>query len=469
MIVDAMWEAALRKSVREQVTKFNPNHDELGRFTTGGVSSAVADSIIARVKANGGLSVKILTGEEPTDGFMVAQQGHNQEIKEEEFFDAKKGRAALSAYLKAKKLVFGKDQYLGLWWNKDKKEISLDVVDKIKTRSQATKAGRERNQQAIWDVKNQEEINTGGTGDRTTEPTLASSETSKAFGGDDGSGDRGVRVPSLGKFRTGKQRVVQQTIRAKVFKVSFGGNASEAGRYAAQQRWKNHKKAEKPAPKKAVSSAREIADRIRTAQKSVADAGFKVEGRQVTDSGDYQWYAERMKDKAEETFIKTHAFAYPNHANTLLDDHERGRNPSDTDTLPSLPERFRLGSLMIKKALTVNNAFQSDGIVTVMNGDVVAAAGSYRLFPKRSTPVLLFDYAGSHGVVKGAGSALFAKVVVVAYRKKMDIVLGALKDSVPFWESQGFKNDGFNSDRGVFNMVLSRERVVELAEEIYRD
>jgi len=224
----------------DSVTKFNPHHDELGRFTTGGVSSAVADSIIARVKANGGLSVKILTGEEPTDGFMVAQQGQNLEVKEEDFFDAKKGKAALSAYLKAKKLVFGEDQYLGLWWNKDKNEISLDVVDRIKTRSKATKAGRERNQQAIWDVKNQEEINTGGTGDRTTEPTLASSETSKAFGGDDGSGDRGFRVPSLGKFRTGKQRVVQQTIRTKVFKVSFGGDRSEAGRYAANMRWKGN-------------------------------------------------------------------------------------------------------------------------------------------------------------------------------------------------------------------------------------
>jgi len=249
MIVDAKWEATIRKSVRDQVAKFNPYHDELGRFTTGGVSSAVADSIIARVKANGGLSVKILTGEEPTDGFMVAQQGQNLEVKEEDFFDAKKGKAALSAYLKAKKLVFGKDQYLGLWWNKDKKEISLDVVDRIKTRSKATKAGRERNQQAIWDVKNQEEINTGGTGDRTTEPTLASSKTSKAFGGDDRSGDRGVRIPSLGKIRTGKQRVVQQTIRAKVFKVSFGGDRSEAGRYAANMRWQGRSEAISPRAK----------------------------------------------------------------------------------------------------------------------------------------------------------------------------------------------------------------------------
>ena len=260
---------------------------------------------------------------------------------------------------------------------------------------------------------------------------------------------------------------VESLARVALRKASFASR-SEAGRYAAQQRWKNHQKVEKPDSQK-VSSAREIADRIRTAQKSVTDAGFKVEGRQITDSGDYKWYADRMKDKAEETFTKTCEFAYPNHAHTLLDDQERGRKPSDTNSLPSLPERFRLGSLMINKALTVNNAFKSDGIVTVMNGDIVAAAGSYRLFPKRATPVLLFDYAGSHGVVKGAGSALFAKVVAVAYRKKMDIVLGALPDSVSFWESQGFKNDGLNSSQGVFNMVLSHEKVVELAEEIYRD
>jgi len=258
---------------------------------------------------------------------------------------------------------------------------------------------------------------------------------------------------------------------ALIEKAQFASR-SEAGRYAAQQRWKNHKKVEKPKSQKTVSSAREIADRIRRAQKSVADAGFKIEGIEfaaVGSSGYYGRYADRMKDNAQETFVKTCAFSYPNYEATLSDDHQRGRDPNDTDSLPSLPDRFRLGSLMIHKALTFNNAFQSDGIVTVLNGDVVAAAGSYRLFPERSTPVLLFDHAGSFGVVKGAGSALFAKVVVVAHRKKMDIVLGALKDSVPFWEKQGFKNDGFNSERGVFNMVLSHEKVAELAGEIYRD
>lgn len=42
-----------KSDIGNAVQKFNPNHDELGRFTSGGVSSAVADSIIARVKANG--------------------------------------------------------------------------------------------------------------------------------------------------------------------------------------------------------------------------------------------------------------------------------------------------------------------------------------------------------------------------------------------------------------------------------
>lgn len=60
--------------IPNEVAKFNPNHDERGRFTTGtGLGAGVATSILERVKANGGLSVNMVDGSEPTSGYMVAK------------------------------------------------------------------------------------------------------------------------------------------------------------------------------------------------------------------------------------------------------------------------------------------------------------------------------------------------------------------------------------------------------------
>lgn len=267
-----------------------------------------------------------------------------------------------------------------------------------------------------------------------------------------------------------------------IIKASFGGDRSAAGRYAAEQRWKGHVKEEKP--KSEAQSVRQVADRIREAQKSVSDAGFKTDLRENTDTGDYKEYGDNLQVSAEKMFRATCAFVYPDNYPSFWDMTEFGykRNAKgwikNNDQLPPpVPERFRLGGLMMNKALQVHRLpggmrrkWSSDGIVTVTNGiNMVVAAGSYTLFPEEKIPAVSFDYAGSLGAVKGAGSALFGSVVAVANRQKSQIVLGALPDSVPFWESQGFRNDGFNPNDGVYNMTLTREKVAELNKEIYRD
>lgn len=196
------------------------------------MKASVANSIVDRVKAYGGLSVKMLTGEEPTGGYMVARREFSKIIKAEEFFNAKKGKQALATYLKQYREQLTGDCYFGLWHDTKNNEVVFDVVDNIADREQAIQAGRERNQQAIWDVTGQSEINTGGTGDR--ESSDVSVETTKAVVRDDGSRDRIVRFRDVGRVLSPKQ-----TVEFEVIKRSFASR-SEAGRYAAEQRWKGH-------------------------------------------------------------------------------------------------------------------------------------------------------------------------------------------------------------------------------------
>ena len=147
------------------------SRSEAGRYAAnvrwqGHIRNDVTESIFQKVKANQGLTVKLLTGDEPVRGFVVAQREHTRIVKQEAFFDPEQGRAILVQYLKDKRDQLTGEQFLGLWHDKNNGEVVLDVCDNILDRDEAIKAGRDRNQQSIWDVENFEEIDTGGTGDR---------------------------------------------------------------------------------------------------------------------------------------------------------------------------------------------------------------------------------------------------------------------------------------------------------------
>ena len=145
------------------------SHDQSthGRRFASSVDPSVAASVLERVKANGGLSVNMVDGSEPTSGYMVAKGGTKGTILEaEEFFDPAKGPAALSAFVKEYRADLGSGKsYLGLWHNTADGKVYLDVSDNIMDRDRAVRAGKRRNQISIWDVANFQEIQTGGTGE----------------------------------------------------------------------------------------------------------------------------------------------------------------------------------------------------------------------------------------------------------------------------------------------------------------
>ena len=130
------------------------------------VAPEIVRSTLERVKENGGLSVSLKDGSEPTKGFMVAKgKKFAAIVKADDFFDEAKGAEILSSYMKQHKSEFNNsNNYLGLWHNTEDGQVYLDVSENIKDEGEAISRGRDRDQISIWDVANFKEIETGGTG-----------------------------------------------------------------------------------------------------------------------------------------------------------------------------------------------------------------------------------------------------------------------------------------------------------------
>jgi len=169
------------------------------------VAPEIVRSTLERVKENGGLSVSLKDGSEPTKGFMVAKgKKFAAIVKADEFFDEAKGAEILSSYMKQHKSEFNNsNNYLGLWHNTDDGQVYLDVSENIEDEGEAISRGRERDQISIWDVANFKEIETGGTGgiEKTRSGTTA------RYVEHDRRADRRLRQRDLGEVSKRQERV----------------------------------------------------------------------------------------------------------------------------------------------------------------------------------------------------------------------------------------------------------------------
>ena len=204
-------EAKLRANLEANIVKSVNNVRVVNELAA--PSEDVLLSIIDRVARDEGLSVRMLTGKPPTKGYMVAKKEFSTITKAPEFFDKNTGVDALLNYFRLRRVELSNKNYLGVWHDKKNGEVVLDVVDNIMNIDEATRLGRERNQQSIWDVVNQTEIPTGGTGGREATTTgqagNAVGTTPEAVSGDVGGGTAGVRRTGMGT----PQRKQGQTIK----------------------------------------------------------------------------------------------------------------------------------------------------------------------------------------------------------------------------------------------------------------
>ena len=123
-------------------------------------------AMLDMVKNQGGASLDPLTGLQPTDGYMVAVQGFNEEVPESEFFGPGGADRLVTWMDRNQEALSQPGGHVGLWHDTANGEVVFDVSQRVDSLDEAIRLGGERNQQAIWDVANGAEVSTGGTGDR---------------------------------------------------------------------------------------------------------------------------------------------------------------------------------------------------------------------------------------------------------------------------------------------------------------
>lgn len=79
--------------------------------------------------------------------------------------DEKKFKSTINDYLKSNSdLLSDSRNSVGTWYDKDANQTYIDVSTTIPSKRQAIELGKQYNQKAVFDLKNFEEIDTGGTG-----------------------------------------------------------------------------------------------------------------------------------------------------------------------------------------------------------------------------------------------------------------------------------------------------------------
>jgi len=243
-------------------------------------------------------------------------------------------------------------------------------------------------------------------------------------------------------------------------KVSFASR-SEAGRYAANQRWKGHVKRVSEA---SVDPAiQEWASRINDAEASLKAAGFETSVattamNRAEEGTFFSWQREKLK--------KLESKKYFRNRKAKMKDMSFARGQKADYEL-----HLEMSQLMMDKSVDpLNGKF---AVVVIEDKSDIAGAGAYGFDFERdkyggyaSEPrAVEFQLAGSSGVAKGAGTAIFGRVVRAAAEKGLPIYLEPLggTNATKFWSDFGFKVIGMNQMNGAPLMGLDAVSVTALA------
>jgi hypothetical protein len=129
------------------------------------MAPVVRPEVLQYIRANpGGFSITP-KGKTPDSGYMVSVPGRTKIVNEADLAGPN-GKDILQQYARDHADVLSQSgSHFGGWTDKATGKTHLDVSNNIKNRDRAVSAGTKRNQIAIWDVRKNREINTGGTGD----------------------------------------------------------------------------------------------------------------------------------------------------------------------------------------------------------------------------------------------------------------------------------------------------------------
>jgi 8-oxo-dGTP diphosphatase len=132
------------------------------------VLSQLEKAVNATDEADAGATIHQHTGVQPTHGIAVSEQGHSHIAYIRSLKDNPAAQKAfIDDFLWAERASFDDpEKHIGVWHDLEDDELVLDPVDMIEDRDEAVQAGKDRNQQGVFDLGSMEYIDTGGTGDR---------------------------------------------------------------------------------------------------------------------------------------------------------------------------------------------------------------------------------------------------------------------------------------------------------------
>jgi hypothetical protein len=227
-----------------------------------------------------------------------------------------------------------------------------------------------------------------------------------------------------GERRLRKSVQVDAMVAAALKKASFGGDRSAAGRYAAEQRWKNHQKKETPSTETKTSPPNEITQRLVAAQSDLNAKGYTTKR-----------YAKGETFNSDEVFKQMGEKLYN----------------------PKISDRAREGLMMMFQAIRRFEDSPNTILITVEKDGEVVGASVLEIPPDSDKAELV--YAGSTAEVKGTGSAMFADVIKTVASAEKRLFLKSVDDAYDFWKGMGFRMVGAFGTMGV-------KKVSEMAKDL---
>ena len=145
------------------VEKYNTNHDpKTGRFCSGTVAGGIAN----HTARHGGISINMNNGSFPKDGYMCAVYPERSElIDAKDATNMAKCEERIQAFHEKNKDVLKEEgNVLGTWLDPDTGNIYLDISKRFEDKDEAFKFASDQDEKSIFDIKNMESIDVGGTG-----------------------------------------------------------------------------------------------------------------------------------------------------------------------------------------------------------------------------------------------------------------------------------------------------------------
>jgi hypothetical protein len=258
-----------------------------------------------------------------------------------------------------------------------------------------------------------------------------------------------------GERRLRKSVQVDAMVAAAIKKASFGGDRSAAGRYAAEQRWKNHQKKEDD--KKGRGAKSPLAQSIIEANESLSKAGMTVRTIEITKRDSE--LSQRLRDSLRKSYRKVVQKI------AELDEDTPEENPLWVEQAHNLMEK----SIYFDD--TEYNYRNPDPvgqyIILVEKGNQIVGAMRYNPYSKGMEGEI--PYAGSFRVTKGIGTAMFGEALKIAAKTGTGAIkIEALDTAEGFWKSQGFRRvkDAELKENSTYDMTIDGDTVKALVKEI---